>query len=400
MASTCAGCSRASFRIRISPAMFSKLSRLSVLVALLTAGLLAGCGKQGPPLPPLKAVPATTRDLAATQQGGQIVLSFSYPQTTAAGLALPGISAVEVLEATRTAGADGKATPLDPKQFAAIAKTQMKVAGADLTAATSGDRIVISLPLPPAPVVSATSAAPKPAAATPAPGTTPAPAATPPLVAHYYAVRTIGDEGDRSEISNVSAVVPKAPPPAPERLTVTARADGVMVEWAGVPGAAGGYNVYRRDAQERFHGQPVHTAGPEERSWLDNTARFGQNYIYTVTALAQREPVVESAVGSEHEVRYQDRFPPAVPSELVALAEAGRVRLVWRPVDADDLAGYIVYRRTGNGSFERLTAQPLTTPEYVDTAVTAGQTYGYRVTAIDKTGNESDPGAEVRAEAP
>jgi hypothetical protein len=387
---------------------FSKLSRLGVLgivlgATVLTAGVLAGCGKQGPPLPPLKAVPATTKDLAATQQGGQIVLTFSYPKTTAAGLALPGISAVEVLEATRTAGSDGKATPLDPKQFAAIAKTQMKVAGADLTAATSGDRIVISLPLPPAPVLPAPSVTPKPAATpapTPAPGTTPAPAATPPLVAHYYAVRTIGDEGDRSEISNVSPVVPKAPPPAPERLTVTARADGVMVEWAGVPGAAGGYNVYRRDAQERFHGQPVHTAGPEERSWLDNTARFGQNYIYTVTALAQREPVVESAVGSEHEVRYQDRFPPAVPAELVALAEPGRIRLVWRPVDADDLAGYIIYRRIGNGSFERLTAKPLTTPEYNDTVLTAGQTYGYRVTAIDKAGNESDPGAEVRAEAP
>jgi fibronectin type 3 domain-containing protein len=99
-------------------------------------------------------------------------------------------------------------------------------------------------------------------------------------------------------------------------------------------------------------------------------------------------------------VRYQDRFPPAVPAEVVALAEAGRIRLVWKSVDADDLAGYIVYRRTGNGSFERVTAQPLATPEYIDTAVTAGQTYGYRVTAIDKTGNESDPGAEVRAEAP
>jgi fibronectin type 3 domain-containing protein len=42
----------------------------------------------------------------------------------------------------------------------------------------------------------------------------------------------------------------------------------------------------------------------------------------------------------------------------------------------------------------------VTAPEYNDTAVTAGQTYGYRVTAIDKTGNESDPGAEVRAQAP
>ncbi|HSS77018.1 MAG TPA: hypothetical protein VLV54_09765 [Thermoanaerobaculia bacterium] len=374
---------------------------------VLALAVLAACGKQGPPLPPLKAVPATTKDLVATQQGAQIVLTFTYPKTTAAGLALPGISAVEVLNATRQAGSDGKPIAMDAKQFAATGKTLTKVAGADLTAATSGDRIVITLPVPPA-IPAGAPAKPAPGstptsgttpATTPVPGTTPAPAA-PPLLAHYFVVRTFGEEGDRSEISNVSSVVPKAPPPAPERLTVTARADGVMVEWAGVTGAAGGYNIYRRDAQERFHGQPVHVAGAEERSWLDSTARFGQSYIYTVTALAQREPVVESAVGSEHEVRYQDRFPPAVPAEVVALAEAGRIRLVWKSVDAEDLAGYIVYRRTGNGSFERVTAQPLATPEYIDTAVTAGQSYGYRVTAIDKTGNESDPGAEVRAEAP
>jgi hypothetical protein len=387
-------------------------SRPMVFAVALTAAALAGCGKQGPPLPPLKAVPATTKDLAATQQGGQIVLSFSYPKTTAAGLALPGISAVEVLETSRAAGSDGKPAAMDAKQFAPLGKPQTRVAGADLTAATAGDRIVISLPVPPAPPVPAATPAPagKPAAkpstppaptATPTatPAATPA-SATPPLTAHYYAVRTFGTEGDRSEISNLSAVVPRTPPPAPERLTVTARADGVLVEWAGVPGAAGGYNIYRRDAQERFHGQPAHVSGAEERSWLDSTAHFGQSYIYTVTALAQREPTVESAVGSEHEVRYQDRFPPPVPGDLVALAEPGRIRLVWRSVEADDLAGYIVYRRLGNGSFERITAQPVTAPEYNDTVLTAGKTYGYRVTAIDKAGNESDPGAEVRAEAP
>src|ERR1700712_2793157 len=117
-----------------------KLSRLGVLGIVLGTAVLAGCGKQGPPLPPLKAIPATTKDLAATQQGVQIVLSFSYPKTTAAGLALPGVSAVEVLEVSRSAGSDGKATTLDPKQFAATAKTQLKVTGADLTGATSGDR--------------------------------------------------------------------------------------------------------------------------------------------------------------------------------------------------------------------------------------------------------------------
>ena len=386
--------------------MSSRQGALAVPLAAVLLALLAGCGKQGPPLPPLRAVPATTRDLTAVQQGTQIVLAFSYPKTTPAGTALSGISAVEVLEATKPAAPDGKASPMEPRELAAAARPRLKVQGADLASATSGDRIVLSLPVPPLPATPAPTPAPaaKPAtkpATTLAPAATPTtPAATPPLQAHYFAVRTFGNAGDRSEPSNIAAVVPKAPPPAPERFTVAPRADGVLVEWAGVPGAAGGYNVYRRDAQERFHGQPVHAAGPEERSWLDTMARFGQDYIYSVTALAQREPAVESAIGSEHEVRYQDRFPPPTPAELVALPEPGRVRLVWRPVDAEDLAGYIVYRRVGNGSFERLTAQPLTAPEYGDTAVKAGQTYAYRVTAIDKTGNESDPGAEVRAEAP
>jgi hypothetical protein len=316
------------------------------------------------------------------------VLSFTYPKTTPAGTALPGISAVEILEAVKPAASDGKATPMDPREFGAAAKPRTRVEGADLTTATSGDRLVLSLP---APTVTAV-----------APSTTPGTvgAASAPPEAHYFAIRTFGQEGDRSELSNVASVVPKAPPPPPERVTVTPRADGVLVEWTAVPGAAGGYNVYRRDAQERFHGQRAHVAGAEERSWLDNTAQFGRGYIYTVTALAQREPAVESAIGSEHEVRYQDRFPPGIPAELVALTEPGRVRLVWRPVDAGDLAGYIVYRRSGNGSFERIVAQPLTAPEYNDKAVAAGQTYAYRVTAIDKTGNESDPGAEVRAQVP
>ncbi len=57
---------------------------------------------------------------------------------------------------------------------------------------------------------------------------------------------------------------------------------------------------------------------------------FGQSYIYSVTAIASPDPLVESAVASEQEVRYQDRFAPPPPLELVALAEGGRVRLIWR----------------------------------------------------------------------
>jgi predicted small lipoprotein YifL len=369
-------------------------SGLLILAALFSA---LGCGKQGPPLPPLRAVPAPVKDLTVVQQGPRLLLSFTYPTVTPAGTALAGISAVEIWSVARVAPA-GKPAAIDAREFGNVAKPVQKVEGADLTSATSGSRIDIALTLPPTLLSPAPAT---PAAATPPAATaTPAPAGPQPQ-AGYFAVRTFGKNGDRSELSNIVSLVPTAPPASPARVTVTARGDGVLVEWTPVEGTVTGYNVYRRGAQERANAKPVHTSGAQEKSWLDSTARFGQSYIYGVTALSQTQPPIESAIASEHEVRYVDRFAPPPPTELVALAETGRVRLVWRPSEAEDVAGYIVYRRAvDGGKFERVTPKPVEAAEYVDTAVAGGRTYTYRVTAVDQAGNESGPGNEVRATAP
>ncbi|HEX5717775.1 MAG TPA: hypothetical protein VF179_16575 [Thermoanaerobaculia bacterium] len=338
---------------------------------------LVACGNQGDPAPPLRSVPAATSDLKVRQQGNRLLLDFTFPQTTPAGIALGGITSIEVWEAVQPAPREGKPAPIDPRAFQAAATQKLTLGQQDVGPATFGNRILIPLPLP------------EPAPATPE--------------ARFYAVRTTGPTGDRSEFSNQVAIVPGTPPAAPERLSVTARPDGVLVEWSGTEGAAN-YNVYRRGADERSLGQPIHSAGPQERSWLDNTARMGQSYIYGVTAvlspLGGQDPLVESTLASEQEVRYQDRFPPPPPLELVALAEGGRVRLVWRATEAEDLAGYYVYRRGAEGDFERITPQALQATELVDPGVSPGQTYSYRVTAVDQLGNESGPGAEVRASVP
>ena len=336
--------------------------------------VLAGCGKQGNPQPPLRAVPATTQDLKARQQGPRVLLDFTYPKTTAVGTALAGLNAIEVYESLQPAPREGAPAPLDPRIFSSSAQLQQTLAAGDVGAATFGDRLIIALPLP-EPLEE-------------------------PARARYYGVRTVGAAGDRSELSNLTALVPRKPPAAPDNASATARADGVFVEWNPVAEVLG-YGIYRRGAQERAYGAPLQLLpGAEQRSWLDTTARFGQSYIYAVTAIVQANPIIESAITSEHEVRYTDRFAPAVPGDLVALTEPGRVRLVWRASEAADFAGYHVYRREGDGEFRRITEQPLPTPEYVDTGLAAGRTYGYRVTAVDQTGNESAPSPEVRAAVP
>jgi hypothetical protein len=361
------------------------LSVVSLLAVFAAFGALQGCGKQGNPVPPFRAVPAKTADLKVRQQDGRLLLDFTFPQTTAAGTALGGLSTVEVWEALQPAPREGKPVPIDARVFQAASALKLTVGQKDLPAVTFGSRVVIPIPLPEAPAATATPAAP------------------PAQQARFYAVRTISATGERSDFSNQAAIVPGTPPAAPERLSVTGRPDGVLVEWSGTDGATG-YNIYRRGAEERSLGQPIHAAAAEERSWVDTGARMGQGYIYGVTAVAGQDPLIESGVASEQEIRFQDRFPPPPPLELVALAEAlaegSRVRLIWRGSEAEDLAGYHVYRRGAEGDFERITTQPLQETEYIDASAAAGQTYSYRVTAVDQIGNESGPGAEVRASVP
>jgi hypothetical protein len=165
---------------------------------------------------------------------------------------------------------------------------------------------------------------------------------------------------------------------------------------AAAPGLAG-FHVYRRLATERDFDLPLRLVGPAERSFLDRDARYGQRFIYAVTAVARRAPLVESAIAATREVDYRDVFAPPPPAGLVALADEGAVRLVWDESRAPDLAGYRLYRRRGDGPWLPLTDEPLTAVEAADADVVAGETYRYRVTAVDALGNESEPGAEAAA---
>jgi fibronectin type 3 domain-containing protein len=110
--------------------------------------------------------------------------------------------------------------------------------------------------------------------------------------------------------------------------------------------------------------------------------------------------VVESGLAEEVEVDYRDRFAPPVPKGLLALAEEGRVRLVWEVSPAPDVAGYRVFRRgPDTQEFRPVTEELLTATELVDRDLAPGATYSYRVTAVDRLGNESEPSPAAMATA-
>ena len=101
----------------------------------------------------------------------------------------------------------------------------------------------------------------------------------------------------------------------------------------------------------------------------------------------------------------RDIFPPATPADVRASpivrspTNPTEVDLSWSINSEPDLAGYRVYRSEHQDTAgEVLTPDLLLSPSYRDTSVQPGHLYWYRVTSVDRSGNESAPSEPVVAD--
>jgi fibronectin type 3 domain-containing protein len=209
-------------------------------------------------------------------------------------------------------------------------------------------------------------------------------------------VRTFGPRHNESPLSNLVAITPLIAPAAPVTLAATATAAGVKLEWTAAPAVAPpvaaapiGYDVLRRRAGEGAFVDRIAQLGADRLDQVDATAVYGERYEYTVRTIAARDPVVESDDGPGRDLEYRDTFAPPTPTGLVALAEEGRIRLLWDRVEAPDLAGYRLYRQESGEAEAELPREPGAGTDHTDDQVRAGVTNVYRVTAVDQEGNES-----------
>jgi fibronectin type 3 domain-containing protein len=145
---------------------------------------------------------------------------------------------------------------------------------------------------------------------------------------------------------------------------------------------------------------------------VDRTVQKGETYRYTARRL--REISLEghalelrSDLSSPVKVTMLDTFPPGIPTELEAVpggatASDRSIDLSWAPDTDSDLAGYSVYRQEVTsagqvaGTATRLNTTPIVGPAYRDQTAVPGHRYAYRVTAVDASGNESAPSADVQ----
>jgi len=424
--------------------------RLSAPVGFVIAAvLLGGCGKKGPPLPPLVRIPSAPADLVAERRGNAVDLRFVVPAANTDGTRPADVERVEIYGYTgpravsdadllargtmlasvevkaprdpdRTIDPDEPASDMEPLEGPGLDQGAAAHVSEDVTA----EVMAAAVPPPSPPVASGPLTGP--------PGRL--------AVRHYVGVG-ISTGGRRSPLSPRAAVpLGSAPAPVPQP-TVTYDESGVTIVWTGSTGAAVvqepasgdvlparvigvtlppaiAYNVYDVAAplaeaasspapgggvefETRLTQAPV--AGPE---FVDQRIEWGATRCYTVRVVQIVDGLtLESDPAPPACETFADTFAPAPPSGLNVVASQGAIGLIWEPNGEKDLAGYVVLRGAAaapGGAAAARKADPLTpvTPAPIQETtftdpVAPGVQYVYAVQAVDTAGNVSAESTRV-----
>jgi pectin methylesterase-like acyl-CoA thioesterase len=214
-------------------------------------------------------------------------------------------------------------------------------------------------------------------------------------VPSYYRVTAVDKSGNESVAVAVTATRKDGTAPAaPKSLVATGSETGISLDWADNAEAdLAGYVVSRATTSGGTY--TVLTTTPTTASqFVDTTAPAGATVYYRVSAkdLSGNTSSTASAIAAR-----VDTTAPGVVDGVQVVAGDATVSLTWAPVQAADLAGYLVYRSTDGGAPVKLTGTAQATTAFVDRTAANGTTYAYTVAAVDKAGNASAPSAPVSA---
>jgi predicted small lipoprotein YifL len=330
--------------------------------------VLAGCGQKGPPLPPLRPVPAALGDLRAERTADRITLQFTIPAANRDGSTPAAIDRVEIHAMTVP-----ETTPLTREQL------------------LDGKNLVATIQVRPA------DATTKPEAP---PDTRPAPGAaashveqrrtdleTPGMVRHYIAAGYAGRRRG-AETAMVSVPLSRAVPTTGP-LTFTNDETTLKITWQ-PPAANVAFRVY--EVPSGGGASTLLNAQPLTSSEITTPVAFGRERCFAVRTLEVTARVtLEGVLGATSCVTSTDTYAPAAPTKLVATPAEGAVELIWSESESSDVAGYLVLRGDSpNAILQQLSKEPVTEAKFRDATARSGVTYTYSVIAVDKSGNRSE----------
>lgn len=362
--------------------IFYKYSVIITLLLMLTANtiFLVGCGRVGPPLPPIKYKALVPELLQVRQRGTNLVLT--WPKPSAISLQNSKVLRAEILRRDENPNTPPR---LPEETFLAEARIVGTLTIKDISAVESNvlsfnDNLVET--------------------------------ALTSDVRYRYAIRYSNFSGVPLPLSNYAFLEPisqVARPP--ENLATELSQDAIKLSWNAPtnnldntsPARVVGYNIYRRTKDNNFPDQPINTNPIIETSFEDRQFKFGGNYSYIIRSISPgKDSTIESPDSAEISVKAKDTFAPSSPANVTGAAAASVVSLFWPANTEKDLRGYLIYRADRQdmpqSEWTKLTPSPITTTTFRDERAKVGQIYYYFIIAIDTAGNESKPSSAVEVE--
>jgi hypothetical protein len=381
---------------------------LSILVLLLPVfvSLLfpSGCASPGEPSERMPPTPLAITDLTAVQAGNDVILTFTLPKETVDHRELKQPLAIEIYRDLETTPPSSTASA--PRSTASGSSSPFLTIPPAMV-----DQYVVRGQVRYADSITAGDFANSAAKFA------------------RYVVRTRASTKKASLDSNPASLRIYPTPEPIEDLKVEVAHFGITLTWArpqktltGSQPPIAGYRIYRGESEASEGSSAVNSATnvaddtvaklkspllkigeSDSPTFQDTHFEFGKTYVYSIRSVAQYDDAkLESADSKLAEVTPRDVFAPATPQGLVAVmvpAQAGvpaHIELSWAFNPETDIAGYCVYRsEQPNSTGTRLNTELLLTPVFRDMNTVPGRHYLYKITAVDRAGNESPASAAV-----
>ena len=205
-----------------------------------------------------------------------------------------------------------------------------------------------------------------------------------PVTTYTYRVRAVAGGIGSSYAVSAPVTTPDGPPAAPTDLTGSSPSSTtIQLSWTDRSNNETGFHVERSTDGVTF--SPAGTTDANSTSFLDTGLPPNTTYTYRVRAFNANG---DSAPSNTLAVTTQQ--PPLVPpSNFTAVLSGGQVTLSWTDNTSNE-DSFLIDRAVGNNPFILFKVVGANVISYVDTNLSPGTTYTYRVRA-NRGSTASDP---------
>lgn len=203
---------------------------------------------------------------------------------------------------------------------------------------------------------------------------------------YSYRVRIVTDQGNYSLYSNEASIaVPVMPPNSPGDLKLSQLTPTLFnLKWTDNSNDESGFQLWRSDGNVTDF-RPLMVLGPNFTSINDEVLNSNIVYYYKIRAF--RDTVVSDFSNLINSTGGSGEYP--MPGDFAAVGICrGQIKLTWKDNTTDELA-FSIERKTSWGTYSQIALLAPNSKEYIDTGLTPGIEYLYRIKVFNST-KESD----------